>query len=79
MYYHISEADKEAPLTPGLLMAVACQNLTERKRTQKIKRPEIKSREELGDSLARVIGPQAKWETKSKAEDQKNFGHYYLL
>ena len=60
-------------------MAVACQNLTERKRTQKIKRPEIKSREELGDSLARVIGPQAKWETKSKAEDQKNFGHYYLL
>ena len=69
MYHHISEANKEVPLTPGLLMAVASQNLTEWKRTQKIKRPEIKSREELGDSLARMVEPQAKWETKNKAED----------
>lgn len=50
-------------------MAVASQNLTEWKRTQKIKRPEIKSREELGDSLARMVEPQTKWETKNKAED----------
>lgn len=47
MYHHISEANKEVPLAPGLLMAVACQEFNRWKRTQKIKRPEIKSREEL--------------------------------
>lgn len=56
-------------MLPGLLMAVACQNLTEWKRTQKIKEARDQVREELGDSLARMIEPQAKWETKNTAED----------